>query len=900
MLSITSLAQKTIIPNQLSDQIEKHNQHFPIEKLYLSFDKPYYSVGDTLWFKSFLLNANHQLNKLSDRLYVELFNDSSQLIERRVVALNNGLGYGDFSLNKDLKDGSYTIRAYTNWQQNFGSTYFFQKNFYIGNAGDKTWLLTASQKIVAEGKNKNMELDGNLTNLRNEAAGYRDIEITLLKDQKKVLRTDLKTTLNGSFNIKIPLPSETLTGNFSFLITDKKDKDKKAILPLFLNGDEEIDLQFMPEGGYLINGMYSKVAFKAIGIDGLGKNISGKIVNSQNEEVAQFRSNHNGMGNFSLLPTTAETYYATYTLSGKEQKTKLPNPKTEGTVLRIDHLSKSDSILIFVKASLSKRLDQDYELMAQTGDSLVFGVKINLKNGFSNLKLPKNLFPDGIIHFTLFSPENQPINERNAFINLKGKINLKIEPSKNAFKPRDSIALEITATNESGLPLSGAFSIAVTDGNQVVQSVQNNILSYYFLESNLKGNIEDAAWYLKDNDQQTLIALDNLLLTQGWVGYNWAEILANNEVAPFIIERDNKITGRLTNLFKKPVPDLNVTLLSMGKDMFVSDTTSNERGEFIFKNLPLKDTTAFTIKVKNIKGKAATATIAVNEFEPPAPVNLIQKLTPWYVNSDSTRLKHFIDGNAKVKQADKAKMILSGIGLKEVEIKANKPSIAYEVAWDAKPYKTISEEELKKIPRKTLLSLLYETFPGFNIGRHWYISCASRLFPFPFDEYRIGMNLISSIKIDNISTIAAGSSAVEVFNTNSLVFNTLSAQDIKEIKMYKGCVFYYLHITTRSGKGPWVQNTPGVYVYRPMPINIGKEFYSPKYNIENDIVTKDYRSTIFWDANVVTDENGKAKLSFYAADKPSTYTIKIEGTDLLGRFGFKKSTLTIENKTESK
>jgi hypothetical protein len=140
----------------------------------------------------------------------------------------------------------------------------------------------------------------------------------------------------------------------------------------------------------------------------------------------------------------------------------------------------------------------------------------------------------------------------------------------------------------------------------------------------------------------------------------------------------------------------------------------------------------------------------------------------------------------------------------------------------------------------------------------------------------------------------------DIFSTNTFIFNELKASDITNITIYKGCSFFFLDITTRGGKGPWIRTPVGTYVYRPIPTCVPKEFYSPKYSIDKSSATPDLRSTIFWDANVVTDEKGKAKVLFYAADLPGSYTIKVEGTDMFGRFGYQKSTITIKNKTESK
>ena len=42
-------------------------------------------------------------------------------------------------------------------------------------------------------------------------------------------------------------------------------------------GYSDVDLQFFPEGGDLVEGVFSKVAFKAIGANGLGKKVKGEI-----------------------------------------------------------------------------------------------------------------------------------------------------------------------------------------------------------------------------------------------------------------------------------------------------------------------------------------------------------------------------------------------------------------------------------------------------------------------------------------------------------------------------------------------------------------------------------------------------------------------------------------------
>ena len=109
----------------------------------------------------------------------------------------------------------------------------------------------------------------------------------------------------------------------------------------------------------------------------------------------------------------------------------------------------------------------------------------------------------------------------------------------------------------------------------------------------------------------------------------------------------------------------------------------------------------------------------------------------------------------------------------------------------------------------------------------------------------------------------------------------------------------FVEITTRSGHGPIIDNTPGMYLYKPLPLSWPKEFYKPKYSLK-DTVNRlpDLRSTIHWEPNIVIDANGEGKIWFYAADKPTTYSVIIEGADMNGGLGYKIGKITISTKKE--
>jgi len=109
---------------------EKYMEEYTQEKVFLHFDKPYYTKGDDIWYKAYLTaGAFHQPSPLSKTLYVELLNADSGVVEQQVLRVEDGLANGDFSLPDSLPSGQYQVRAYTNWMRNFAPEFVFTQNF---------------------------------------------------------------------------------------------------------------------------------------------------------------------------------------------------------------------------------------------------------------------------------------------------------------------------------------------------------------------------------------------------------------------------------------------------------------------------------------------------------------------------------------------------------------------------------------------------------------------------------------------------------------------------------------------------------------------------------------------------------------------------------------------------
>lgn len=220
------------------------------EKAYLHFDRPYmcYVAGETMYFKAYVtMGELHMPSTISEILHVDLIGKNNAVLQSKAILLNNGIGWGDFTLPDSLQKGSYRVRAYTNYMQNADHAYYFDKNVSVSSVNN------ADRVAVA---------------------------------------------------------------------------DKKTGAPA---------LQFFPEGGNLVAGIQSKVAFKAVGADGLGVNLKGVILDGDNKEVAKIESSHMGMGAFDLLPEDGKKYKAKITYSNGQQATvNLPDIEAKGIVLAVN------------------------------------------------------------------------------------------------------------------------------------------------------------------------------------------------------------------------------------------------------------------------------------------------------------------------------------------------------------------------------------------------------------------------------------------------------------------------------------------------------------------------------------------------------------------------------------
>lgn len=896
---------------KLVDSVKTFYEDRAIEKLYLQLNKPEYINGDTIWFKAYLFDTILLKNsQKSGLLYVEIASaDSNKVINRSMIPIINGISWGSIALNKkEFPEGTYILRAYTNWMRNFAVEHVFMQRFSISSLDQQSWLLNSATSLSKLNGKDHVDISMQFKDLQGFPMGLRKMQLSLTEGRKKLLKEEIESSLYGELDLSFDLPQNSDLNDLRLLVEHQRkgEINHKLIIPIPINRPENTDLQFMPEGGHIIAGHVANIAFKAIAEDGKGTAISGIILDQNLNEITSFSSLYRGMGKFNLMPQPGKSYIARVRLPDNNTKDyPLPTVQNSGTSLEVLNERISDSLEVQILSSTDlQNTENQYFLVGQSNGMPYYGASIILKQGKTRIMISKGLFPTGISRLSLLDIQHKPLNERLVYIDHKDQLRIKLNTDKPSYTLRDSISIAIRVQDENGKPVQGSFSLSVTDDNRIKRDSlnENNILSSLLIDSNLKGSIETPGYYfLSEQKEKAWVDLDNLLLTQGWTGFSWPEVLNQQKPLLFPAENEFKISGTVTNIFNKPVANSGVVLLSQKPHLFL-DTITNLEGRFTFSGFPLADTAIYMLQSRNKRGKSFNVGIEVDEFVPPVFSASNKLHIPWYINSDTLILKSTVN---TLKEQGRWDAPAGTNVLSEVVVTAKKfiknsknrngPGNADYI---------LDEEDMLKAKKKTLYELLEERYPGFRKGKGMSVKDFS-----PGDTMRyVLMQSFVNLIIDGVNISNIGS-------TEEIYMDYLTAEDIIGIEILKtpkyawtydpaimkkmiGCRKcppppIFLEITTRSGNGAFMKKTPGVYLYKPLPFSFPADFYRPKYSINKVKGSVDLRSAIHWEPNIITDAEGKARISFYSADLPGQYSVVLEGSNMNGGIGFLRKTIQI-------
>jgi hypothetical protein len=862
---------------KIAAQLNKWKDNYPLEKVYLQFDKPYYAVGDDIWFKAYVtIGGKHELSALSGALNVELIDDKDSVKQSIKLPLINGLTWGDFAIPDTLEEGNYRIRAYTNYMRNAGEDYFFDKAITILNSTTNKVFTKTTYTYGAQNGKQQVSALINYADINGTPYAKKEVRYTVQLNDKQVSRGKGITDDKGNINISFVDAQSALARSGTIATTIKLD-DKRTIaknIPVKATS-ANVDVQFFPESGNIVNGLNSKVAFKATGADGLGADIKGTLTDDQNNTITTFSSRHLGMGLFTFIPQRGRSYKANITFAdGSTKGIDLPKTIDKGYVLDIDNSDKDD-VNLKISAShemLADSPDDTISVIGQSGGQIYYAASSKASSSNFTATVSKSRFPSGIVQFTLFSSKGEPLNERLVFMQNPDQLKLDVKAAKQIYAPRENVKINLNAKDGDSKPVVGSFSVAVVDETKVPvnEADESTILSNLLLTSDLKGYIEKPNYYFTNVNETTQADLDVLMLTQGYRRFEWKRIL-KDDMPPLVYEPEKtlQISGHIKTLGGKPVPHGKVMLLSTKHGTFILDTVADEQGKFVFDNLVFDDSARFVIQARTSKDRKNveidldninSQKVTQNKNAPDLQVNVSDGLSTYMQNSKSyyeAQLKYGLGNHVVV--------------LKEVVIKDKREILKHSDNLNG---------------------------PG-NADQ---IIMGDKLLGCPTLDVCLQGALFGVIFRNGMPYSTRGGALT--INVDGMFlqgddFKFINASDISSIEVLRTPTYYSIYgsqagpggvilITTKRGdenQSYLSRPAPGIITLSPKGFYKTREFYSPKYDDpKTNATVADLRSTIYWKPNIITDKEGNASFDFFNAGK-GTYRVVIEGIDIDGNIG---------------
>lgn len=871
-----SAQQDSTVLNNIVGKSKKLADQRPVEKVYLHFDKPYYSVADTIWFKAYLTMEQNLPSLLSKIVYVDVINSRDSLVQTVKLPVKNGVAYGNIPLNPGtFVQGNYYVKAYTLWMANFGDAYFFSKNLTIGEAIDKAVNTHFSYKTQQTDKSQVIDALIQFKNRDNVVQANKVVNWRVLSNFDIIMKGKGTTDQNGLLKVKIDVKKAEAISNGE-LITEIALTEKDLVTSFFKLKPipPGYDVQFFPEGGELLTGVATRIGFKAINSAGTGISVKGTLTDNAGTVLSSFESAHIGMGSFYLTPDGSKSYKANITFKdGSSKSYDLPKASASGITLQVNN---ADPAAINLKLVANDTFFEAHKgkvlfLVGTNGGIIYYAAKTTLNSQVTSTKISRDKLPAGIAQITLFDESGEPVSERLAFNASLNQVNVSLKTDLPTYKPRQKVKLTVSAKTATS-PVIGDYSISVIDTQKVPVDEDNEvtILSSLLLTSELKGYVEKPNYYFNKPSEKKTADLDLLMLTQGFRRFNFKDIMAD-KFPPIAVlpEQDLRLSGTLRDRTGMPVKKGALRLTVTGS-RYAAETITSPSGIFNFQNLNIPDSSEVVI---NAKYSANGSNLMIMMDAQPAPP--ISRNTFWaeeIVNIDSALAPYL--SNSK-KQYSYLRT------LKEVVIqgaKAKRPSHA-------------DHPSLSGLSSINSTVIDGERFQGCNV----LVQCLQTMaigMTFFEDKFYVSRDyqqgsrvpvqiFLNGMPIDYSGLFGVQSSeveSVEVFTRDDLgtvnrMYNTNGVLVVNTKKAPQGTKISLAEFKKMLPE-------PNILKIRPKGFSKEREFYAPKYvNAANTYNFNDLRSTIYWNPKVNTTAAGPLTFEFYNADGAGTYRAVIEGID---------------------
>lgn len=648
--------------------------------------------------------------------------------------------------------------------------------------------------------------------------------------------------------------------------------------PLLASGKP--DVQFLPESGSLLAGGENRVAFKALGVDGWGIPINGKVWDASGNEIQSFESSHRGMGSFAFVPEVGNAYQAEITWMGTTYRYDLPKVEEKGYVMGVN----SSPFLTQVQIrSHGLPSDAVVQLVGIMGHRLRISLKARLQEGQAQLDIPNSFFDTGVLQLSLLDVNDQAQCERMIWIDKRDQMDIQVSPQQPVYSKRSLVEVEFQAKSQMGVALSSQLAVSVYEESGMWEGspYRNSLRSQMLLSSEAKGTIE-APWEYFHTEGASEY-LDLVMLTHFWRKVNWDNLGTTLEAPKYLIERGLYISGQVMRNNNKSLPNTNVTLM-MGNMFELRETQSDKEGYFAFNDLGFTDTTQLMLQAKTSRNAPRPAKFKLNErsYES-APELPVAALPPF---EDLAYIQSSLQQQANLEAIEG----IAQYDIEGVEITSKKKDPIVEERG-TQLYRTPSMrvDMSKQTYRINVIEAMKGKVPGVSISGQ------------P-GSYSIRIRGSSSLTLSNDPLILVDGVPTDIVYAEALPMPLVDYVDV--VKGPQAAIFGeqgvngVIAIYTKQGADALPKESDesrGIYRPTMSGISVSRTFYTPNYatsDTRQDL--PDLRSTLVWEPNVQTLEDGTFSLQFYTGDIPGKYRIVVEGISVEGTMGYGSGWIEVE------
>jgi hypothetical protein len=643
-----------------------------------------------------------------------------------------------------------------------------------------------------------------------------------------------------------------------------------------------IRLDFFPEGGSLIDNVSSIIAFKAVDNLGKGCDVTGKIYSSDGGLVTTFKSTHLGMGSFSLRPLQGLSYYSV--IRGKDSvdvKAELPASFPTGVTFSAS-INQDHELLISTRTN-SRTLplvsEHDLVLSLSIRKEIINKITFRIKSLCTSTVIPIDYLPDGILMLTLSTTEDLPLSERLIYIERETPLKIQIGTDKNIYKKREPVKLRLSLSGDSTLEREGNISLAVVDERLInnTSKFSRTISSWFLLESDIRGTIEDPSYYFDSSNPDRSRDMDLLLLTQGWRDFAW-----KYDTVYFPPENGFTISGKLRKDNKnKPIEGSRVSIGIFGSMNSVLTTIPvDSTGKFKLTGIDLSGES--TVIVSGIDKKDHLNGLLTLDSATYNPAGISDSLLniPILEELNEIKLISYYTINESIKKKYK---LSDTINLGTVNIVAERRDPQLVKVESSRMIYSKPDDELVVTKQmesyRSIPELMKGKFPGVEV-----------IGPRPSDpEYLIYIRGIASVRGPQLPLVLIDGIEADFKDLTRIPVSEIDRIDI--LKLVSSTVIYgfrgangVINLITKAGSR-YADNKPDNFSakLRIYGYNAPRIFYSPQHLSDSTSAFKpDLRYTLYWNPDIILEDNKEIVLDYYNGDNSSLIRVIAEGITTSG------------------